>query len=492
MVCLFSLLEDNFGYSFAGKYESYFCPNQASPEENLQEVLDAIRKVFASTLNPDAILYRQKKGLIDYDERMAVLLQAVEGERHGNYFYPTLAGVGFSQNPFRWNSKIRREDGFLRLVFGMGTRAVDRVDRDYPRMIALSHPQLRPETTAKAIRQYAQYFVDVVDLAENRFHTVPLREVLPHHQTILRYIASINKGDYLQPANLIGPGESFDDVVLTFDYLTKDRNFVKLMRNVLRRLETGYETAVDMEYAVRLIPSYPTPEIKLILLQCRPLSQRTDAGPVEIPQDIPDESLLFRGHYLIPDGKVEGIRYLIFVDPAMYNKAPSNTVRLELGRAVSRLNKRLEHELFVLLGPGRWGSSNLDLGVKVSYADIHNTKVLIEIAAADGETVPDLSYGTHFFQDLVEGGIFSLPLHLDKPGSCFLWEFFRQSPNRLAYLSPQDAELGDYLKVIDVTTILPNARVSILMNGAEDVAVGFISQGHWRSGLQQEVSVSSF
>lgn len=119
-----SLLEDNFGYSFAGKYESYFCPNQASPEENLQEVLDAIRKVFASTLNPDAILYRQKKGLIDYDERMAVLLQAVEGERHGNYFYPTLAGVGFSQNPFRWNSKIRREDGFLRLVFGMGTRAV--------------------------------------------------------------------------------------------------------------------------------------------------------------------------------------------------------------------------------------------------------------------------------------------------------------------------------------------------------------------------------
>lgn len=347
-----SLLEDNFGYSFAGKYESYFCPNQASPEENLQEVLDAIRKVFASTLNPDAILYRQKKGLIDYDERMAVLLQAVEGERHGNYFYPTLAGVGFSQNPFRWNSKIRREDGFLRLVFGMGTRAVDRVDRDYPRMIALSHPQLRPETTAKAIRQYAQYFVDVVDLAENRFHTVPLREVLPHHQTILRYIASMDKGDYLQPANLIGPGESFDDVVLTFDYLTKDRNFVKLMRNVLRRLETGYETAVDMEYAVRLIPSYPTPEIKLILLQCRPLSQRTDAGPVEIPQDIPDESLLFRGHYLIPDGKVEGIRYLIFVDPAMYNKAPSNTVRLELGRAVSRLNKRLEHELFVLLNQG--------------------------------------------------------------------------------------------------------------------------------------------
>lgn len=487
-----SLLEDSFGYSFAGKYESYFCPNQGTPEENLNELLDAIRKVFASTLNPDAILYRQKKGLIDYDERMAVLLQGVEGQRHDDYFYPALAGVGFSQNPFRWNGKIRREDGFLRLVFGLGTRAVDRVDRDYPRMIALSHPQLRPETTAKAIRQYSQYFVDVVDLQDNCFKTVPVKDVLPHHQPILRYIASLDKGDYLQPITNLGPEDSLDDVVLTFDYLTKDRNFVKLMRNVLRRLEQGYGTPVDMEYAIRLIPGYPQPELKLILLQCRPLSQRADAGLVEIPQDIPDENLLFRGHYLIPDGKVEGIRYLIFVDPVMYNKVPSNTVRLELGRAVGRLNKRLEHELFVLLGPGRWGSSNIDLGVKVSYADIHNTKVLMEIAASDGQMVPDLSYGTHFFQDLVEGGIYSLPLHLDKGDSCFNWAFFRESPNRLAYLSPQDVELSDYLRVIDVTATVPNARVSILMNGAEDVAVGFISQGHWRAGPQQEVVVSSF
>lgn len=487
-----SLLEDNFGYSFAGKYESYFCPNQGTPEENLQELLDAIRKVFASTLNPDAILYRQKKGLIDYDERMAVLLQTVEGEQHDDYFYPTLAGVGFSQNPFRWNGKIRREDGFLRLVFGMGTRAVDRVDRDYPRMIALSHPQLRPETTAKAIRQYSQYFADVVQLKENCFKTLPVHDILSHHETILRYIGSLDKGDYLQPISHLNPDDSLDNVVLTFDYLTKDRNFIKLMRTVLRRLEIGYGTPVDIEYTIRLTPGYPTPEIKLVLLQCRPLSQRSDAGLVEIPPDIPAEKLLFRGHYLIPDGKVEGIRYLVFVDPATYNKVPNNTIRLELGRAVSRLNKRLEHELFVLLGPGRWGSANIELGVKVTYADIHNTKILIEIATPDGKTVPDLSYGTHFFQDLVEGGIYSLPLHLDKKESFFNWDFFRQAPNRLAYLSPPDAELADYLRVIDVTTLLPNARVSVLMNGAQDVAVGYISQGHWGSGPQQETSISSF
>ena len=145
-----------------------------------------------------------------------------------------------------------------------------------------------------------------------------------------------------------------------------------------------------------------------------------------------------------------------------------------------------------MLGPGRWGSANIELGVKVTYADIHNTKILIEIATPDGKTVPDLSYGTHFFQDLVEGGIYSLPLHLDKKESFFNWDFFRQAPNRLAYLSPPDAELADYLRVIDVTTLLPNARVSVLMNGAQDVAVGYISQGHWRSGPQQETSISSF
>jgi hypothetical protein len=148
-----SLLEDNFGYSFAGKYDSYFCPNQGSEKENLIALLDAIRRVYASTVNPDAILYRKRNGLIDYDERMAILLQRIRGQHYGRYFMPALAGVGFSQNSFRWNEKIRRDDGFLRLVWGMGTRAVDRVDNDYPRLIALSHPQLRPETDAKSIRQ---------------------------------------------------------------------------------------------------------------------------------------------------------------------------------------------------------------------------------------------------------------------------------------------------------------------------------------------------
>ena len=145
-----SLLEDNFGTSFAGKYESIFLPNQGSHTENLHALTQAIARVYASTLNPNALLYRRSRGLQDYDERMAILIQVVQGERFGRYYLPHAAGVAFSRNLYRWSPQIRREDGFVRLVWGLGTRAVDRVGNDYPRLIALSHPTLRPSTEPKS------------------------------------------------------------------------------------------------------------------------------------------------------------------------------------------------------------------------------------------------------------------------------------------------------------------------------------------------------
>ena len=132
-----SLLEDNFGTSFAGKYDSYFCPNQGTLEQNLIEFTCAVIKIYASILNPDALLYRRAKGLQDYDERMAVLVQVVQGERYGRYLSAHAAGVAFSRNMYRWSPQIRREDGFVRMVWGLGTRAVDRVGNDYPRLVAL-------------------------------------------------------------------------------------------------------------------------------------------------------------------------------------------------------------------------------------------------------------------------------------------------------------------------------------------------------------------
>lgn len=472
-----SLLEDNFGFAFAGKYNSYFCPNQGTPEQNLNELLDAVRRVYASTLNPDAILYRQKHGLIDYDERMAILIQKAVGKPYGHYYFPTLAGVAFSQNPFRWNSKIRREDGFLRLVWGFGTRAVERVGNDYPRLIALSHPQLRPETTPDAIRQYAQWYIDVIDMEDNSFKTLHVLDILDGKYPYLRYIASVHRDDYIQEIVSSGSIRQDDEFVLTFNGLTRDRNFVNLMRSALQRLEATYQRPVDVEFIVDIIPNYPQTEYRLHVLQCRPLSQRAEDSAVTIPKNIPPEAILFTSNRLVPDGRAEDIRYIVYVDPAAYYGLHDTTLKHELARAIGRLNKCLEGERFILIGPGRWGSINIDLGVHVTYADIFNTKVLVEMAVAHNGHTPELSYGTHFFQDLVEAGIYSLALHLGvgaEAGS-FRWDFFAAAQNHLDVLLPEDVTLSPYLKVIDLATLPGNPRLHILMNGAREEAVGYLA-----------------
>jgi len=365
------------------------------------------------------------------------------------------------------------------------------MDNDYPRLIALSHPQLRPEMTADAIRQYSQWFLDVIDLQENSFKTLPIRDVLRPDFPDLRYIASINKGDYLQDILSTGSIQTDDQFILTFNYLTRDKDFIQLMQNALQHLEEGYGLAVDVEFTVEIVPDYPYPKYKLYVVQCRPLSQREDEDGVTIPSNIQDNNVLFRTHELIPDGKAEGIRYIVFVDPEAYRKTDLRT-KHDLGRAVSRLNRRFEDESYILMGPGRWGSINIDLGVQVSYADIHNTKVLIEIAVVHNGQVPELSYGTHFFQDLVEAGIHSLPLHLGQVNSKFNWSFFRESPNQLGHLQAEDAHLEPYLRVIDVAHIPGNKRLNILMDGHEDVAIGYLAEGDWQDFNLGPSTLSTF
>ncbi|MDT8304570.1 MAG: PEP/pyruvate-binding domain-containing protein [Anaerolineae bacterium] len=472
-----SLLEDNFGHAFAGKYQSHFCPNQGTPRENLDALLDAIRRVYASGLNPDALLYRERHGLLDYDERMAVLIQPVHGQAHGRYFFPTLAGVGFSNNPFRWHPKIRRDDGFLRMVWGLGTRAVDRVSDDYPRMISLSHPLMRPETSAAAIRRYSQHYIDVIDLEANEMVTLPVKKVMRVDDPFLRYIASQHKEDYVQELVSTARLDNCESLVLTFDALARDKQFIEMMRWALDELEQAYQTPVDIEYAIDIVPGQPRPSFQLVLLQCRPLSERATGERVTIPAELPEKDILFRTSGLVPEGKVKAIRYLVVVDPRLYPEIEKQTTRLELGRAISRLNKKLENERYILLGPGRWGSANIELGVRVGYADIFNTKVLIEMAVAHGDAVPELSYGTHFFQDLVESGIHSLPLHLQNPRSHFDWTFYEEAPDVLAELSPGDATLAPFLKVIDLAQLHPPRQMTILMDSESDQAVGFLEPG---------------
>ncbi len=124
---------------------------------------------------PDPIIYRRDHGLLDFNERMAMIVQKVVGRRFGDWFFPFAAGVMYSTNSWVWNRKIRASDGLVRLVFGLGTRAVDRVGGDYPRMVPLSHPSLRPEVTADQVCKYSQRMVDAINLRTGAFETVDFR-----------------------------------------------------------------------------------------------------------------------------------------------------------------------------------------------------------------------------------------------------------------------------------------------------------------------------
>lgn len=471
-----SLLEDNFGNAFAGKYDSFFLPNQGTLDENLTALVQAIIRVYASVLSPDALFYRQVQGLEDYDERMAILIQKVQGERHGRYFFPYIGGVGFSRNPFIWNKKLRPEEGFLRIVFGLGTRAVDRVDKDYPRMIGLSHPQLRPIKTAADIVKYSQRMVDVLDLQQNVPKSVPITTLLTDQLPGIQYLASIDEGDFIKPIYSLGTMLNPDKLVLTFENLLKNTDFVKISKGILKKLERHYNRPVDVEFTVELTPNFPKPEIKIYLLQCRPLSNQEWFSDVPIPQNVPDDEQIFTSNHLVPQGIVEKIKYIVYVDPVRYAQCPTSSMQMELARIIGKLNQKLEDEAFILMGPGRWGSSNIDLGVKVSYADIYNTRMLIEIAMEKNGATPEVSYGTHFFQDLVESKIYPLALFPNQEGSLLNLKFLKNAANNLPKLLPEYASFEDYLKVIDVPRTTRGKYLCVAMNAEENKAMGYLKK----------------
>ncbi len=469
-----SLLEDNFGTSFAGKYESLFCPNQGQVEENLHQLTQAIQRIYASILNPDALLYRRSKGLQDYDERMAILIQLVQGEKVGRYFLPNGAGVAFSRNQFRWNPQIRREDGFIRLVFGLGTRAVDRVGNDYPRLVALSHPLLHPEATPTLINQYSQHYVDLIDLEANQFNTVPIDEVLSMRYPGLRYIAQLYTDDYMLPirSNLVDGVTS--QLVITFDELLRRTPFASRFRELLTRLEEYYHSPVDTEFTLQILnPNSAQPQVDICLLQCRPQSQFKESK-VHLPSSLNPADVIFTTTRLVPDGHVPEITHVIYVTPEGYFALGTQPERTHIGHLISKLNAKLVGKCFITIGPGRWGTINSDLGVPINYGDIYNTRALVEVSGHGTGGAPEPSFGTHFFQDLVEANIYPLAIYLDDPQAEFNRPFFYDTPNQLKKVLPEAQECSETIRLIEVASFRRGSHLELVMDDEKSRASAYL------------------
>lgn len=459
-----SLLEDSFGTAFAGKYESIFCPNQGTLEENLKFLTSSIAQIYASVFNPNALVYRRSKGLQDYDERMALLIQIVEGERYGDYLMPHAAGVAFSRNLYRWAPQISAEDGFVRLVWGLGTRAVDRVGNDYPRLVALSHPLLRPSNDPQTIRRYSQQFVDLIDLKKNKLATMPVKDVLAADYPPLRYLAQTDEGGYFETIRSLLIKDT-KDLVLTFDVLLQRTPFTNRMKSILRILELAYHSPVDVEFALSLKQDVGLqPKLGIIMLQCRPQSHLSESEIEKLPTNLPPHEIVFSSEFMVPRGKINKINYVVYVKAKKYFALKSNTERMELARTVGKLNEALEKERFICVGPGRWGSSNADLGVPIAYGDIYHAKALVELAGEHCGLPPEPSLGTHFFQDLLEAQIYPLALQLDDPKTVFNEAFFEEMPNHLLEWIAADEQYEKCLFLLAIGDYAQGKSLSILMN----------------------------
>ncbi len=477
-----SLLEDRLGTAFSGKYKSLFVANQGTKAERLEALADAIAEVYASTFGPDPIEYRRERGLLEFNEEMGILIQEVVGRKVGRYFFPAFAGVAFSNSEFRWSPRIKREDGLVRLVPGLGTRAVDRVADDYPTLLVPGKPNLRTNVAVDEIVRYSPRWIDVINLEIGTIETRSLAELIGEVGADLpgldKVFSSLKDGMLGQvPPRLLFDADK-TELVATFDGLAKSTPFLGHLKNTLDIIEEKLGSPVDVEFAHDGEQFY--------LLQCRPQSRSDDSAPAPIPKDVDSNDVIFTASRYVSNGWVPDITNIVYVDPEAYGRLESREDMLDVARAVGKLNRLLPTKRFILLGPGRWGSrGDIKLGVSVTYADISNTAMLIEIARKKGDYVPDLSFGTHFFQDLVESRIRYLPLYPDEDGVIFNERFLLGAANLLPGMLPKFAHLADTLRVIDVAASTDGRLLRVLLNADLDEALALLVDGETSAARPQ-------
>ncbi|MHC4741722.1 MAG: PEP/pyruvate-binding domain-containing protein, partial [Planctomycetota bacterium] len=452
-----SLLEDAFGNAFAGKYESFFCVNQGDPDERYSRFEDAVRQVYASMMGEDALTYRLQRGLDQEDEQMALLVQRVSGSHRDGFFFPDLAGVGMSHNAFTWKPELDPKAGMLRLVFGLGTRAVDRVEDDYPRIVALDAPMTRPLAGMSDVRKYSQRSVDLLDTQNNAQRTTALEELLAKGLDIeLDYVAEKDSELSRQVRQQGGPGKHY--WLLTFKKLFSETSFLRNMQKILKALEKAYSYPVDIEFTANFTEGGST---MINLLQCRPLQTKGHQRHVEIPSDIEPEKILFKTEGCFMGGSIaQKISRLIHIDPEGYSKLPLSQ-KYDVARLIGKLNKLIRDkytDATIMFGPGRWGTSTPSLGVPVGFREINNAAVLVEMAYESASLMPELSFGTHFFQDLVETDIFYVALFPGKGNVVLNREKLLSMDNALTKLLP---EADKYQHIVHVCET-QSARLQII------------------------------
>jgi hypothetical protein len=442
-----SILEDGFGNAFAGKYESVFCVNRGTLDERLAEFEHAIKIVYASSMSLSALDYRKRRGLDKRDEQMALLIQRVSGSYYGSNYMPCAAGVGYSFSPYRVMKDSDPTAGMLRLVMGLGTSAVDRTEGSYPRIVNLDMPERTIYSSSADRHKFSQGNAEVINMSENALKRLSLEEIAPDLPGYLDRI--LLEHDYDAESRLHDMGSSGTVKFISCKGLVSNKTLMQQMKRMLRCIQDEYKYPVDTEFTINISENG---EYSIDLLQCRPLQVQTEASGTVIPPDIPSESIFLESvGASMGMSKATELDIIVYVDPVKYYNMPYKDKNL-VAKLIGRINWHFRDlgKHMMLIVPGRVGTTSPELGVPTAFSDISAYEIICETEETKAGYNPELSYGSHIFQDLVEAEILYTAIFNNEKTLHFHPDRLASSPDIVSEFE-QNPALTDIVRVYDVS-----------------------------------------
>ncbi len=420
------LLEDALSHPFAGLYSTFFLPNN-DPDPGVREaqLTEAIKLVYASVYSKASRAYFQA---IDYkieEEQMAILIQDVSGRRFGDHFYPHISGVAqsFNYSPVAYTQP---QDGIANIAVGLGKYVVEggkafRFAPPYPEMDILT-PKEQLRTTQKQF-----YALDMsrpaVDLYAGEDTTLVSLDIAQAEKDgALWHCASVwDANDDRIRDGLDHPGPR----IVNFRNILKYDQFPlpKVLQHLLELIREAMETPVEIEFAINLDKDPENGKPTFNLLQIK--HQLIDNVEVNLVSgDLDPENLFLFSERCVGNGVVEGLRDIVWVDPEAFDKFETTALAAEL----EKLNDtfRTHGGKYVLLGPGRWGSTDRHLGIPIAWSMISCAQVIVEYAMENFQA--DASLGSHFFHNVTSLNIGYFTVPYPRGTARLDWDWLRQQP----------------------------------------------------------------
>lgn len=404
------LLEDSQSQPFAGVYKTFMLSNNdPDMRVRLKELSDAIKLVYASVYLKETKQYIENLNYLIEEERMAVVIQEIVGEPHGDYFYPHLSGVGQSYNFYPLGS-MEHADGVVSIAVGLGQSVVDggrnyRFCPRYPKVPFLTQDDILRST------QTDFYALNLCcadpDLSISEYETLSkltITEAEKHH-TLYHSVSTYNVADDRIEPGMSAKGPRVVDFANILQYEAFPLSTI--LSEILDMSQKAMGIPVEIEFAVDLTKD-PARGIRptFNLLQVRPMTVNQEELFLEIDPEQKDDLILYTEESM-GNGIVENVRDIIYVDPERFDKTETMAIK----REIEALNAQMREEdrEYILMGPGRWGSRDRFLGIPVVWSEINKAKVIVEVGLEDFEIEP--SQGTHFFHNVVamNVGYFNVP-----------------------------------------------------------------------------------